>query len=214
MKKIERIKTDVSEEKIGMDLEKYRAKAIEFGASNAKILSVDDIIVDDRVVLKCQVPLCFGYNVCMNCPPHTLKPAEVRELLKGYKWAVFFTKDVPAEVIVRDKATIKERVKVYQDTFKIVNDVESMAFYDGYYLAFGFGAGSCLHTFCGLQDGCQVLDGGKCRMSLRARPSMEAVGMDVYRMVAEAGWDIYPIGSDAKPEQIPKGSLSGIVIVT
>jgi hypothetical protein len=32
-------------------------------------------------------------------------------------------------------------------------------------------------------------------------------------MVAEAGWDIYPIGSNAKAENVPKGTLAGIVIV-
>jgi hypothetical protein len=42
---------------------------------------------------------------------------------------------------------------------------------------------------------------------------MEAVGIDVYRMVVSAGWDIYPIGSNAKPEEIPCGVLAGIIIV-
>ena len=31
--------------------------------------------------------------------------------------------------------------------------------------------------------------------------------------VARQGWDIYPIGSNAKPEDMPKGVLAGIVIV-
>jgi hypothetical protein len=42
---------------------------------------------------------------------------------------------------------------------------------------------------------------------------MEAVGIDVYKMVALAGWDIYPIGSGAKARDIAKGTLAGIVIV-
>jgi hypothetical protein len=42
---------------------------------------------------------------------------------------------------------------------------------------------------------------------------MEAVGIDVYKMVAAQGWDIYPIGSSAKPQDLPKGTLAGIVIV-
>jgi hypothetical protein len=42
---------------------------------------------------------------------------------------------------------------------------------------------------------------------------MEAVGIDVYRMICSAGWNIYPIGSDAKPDDIPCGVLAGIVIV-
>jgi predicted metal-binding protein len=137
----------------------------------------------------------------------------LRDILKSYRRAVFFTKDVPPEVIVRDKATIEERVAAYQNIYQIVTDVESMAFYDGHYLAFGFGAGSCRHTFCGLEEDCRALKGQKCRFSLRARPSMEAVGIDVYRMVTEAGWEIYPIGSNARPEDMPKGTLAGIVIV-
>lgn len=43
--------------------------------------------------------------------------------------------------------------------------------------------------------------------------SMEAVGIDVYKMAAAIGWDIYPIGSNAKPEEISKGTLAGIVII-
>ena len=133
--------------------------------------------------------------------------------MKKYHNAVFFILEVPPEVIVRDKATIKERVAAYQHVYKIVNELESAAFYDGHYLAFGFAAGSCRHTFCGQQEGCLAMEGKKCRFSLKSRPSMEAVGIDVYKMTAQAGWDIYPIGSGARPEDMPKGTLAGIVIV-
>ena len=212
-KKARKIVLDVSEAQLRQDLEGYKEKALELGASKVKILGADEIPVDERVTLKCQIPRCFGYGVSANCPPNTLKPAELRAYLREYKWAVLFVKEVPPEVIVRDKATIKERVAAYQNVFEIVTELESMAFYDGHYLAFGFGAGSCRHTFCGLEEDCRAMKGKKCRFSLRARPSMEAVGIDVYRMVCSAGWDIYPIGSNAKPEDVPKGALAGIVIV-
>ena len=88
--------------------------------------------------------------------------------------------------------------------YTIVSEVESAAFYDGHYLAFGFAAGSCRHTFCGQMPDCQAMKGDKCRFSLKSRPSMEAVGIDVYKMVALAGWDIYPIGSGAKAQDVPK----------
>jgi len=208
-----KIKVDISETQIQHDLERYINKALELGASKAKVYQTDEIPVDERVVLKCQIPRCFGYGVSANCPPNTLKPEELREHLKKYKWAVFFVTDIPSEVIVRDKTTIKERVAVYQKVFKIVSEIESMAFYDGHYLAFGFGAGSCRHTYCGLEDECQAMNGKKCKFSLRARPSMEAVGIDVFKMVALSGWDIYPIGSNAKSSDIPKGVLAGIIIV-
>jgi len=203
----------VDEVRIAGDLRKYQEKAIELGATRAKIVHIDEIPVDDRVRMKCQIPLCFGYGVCANCPPHTMPPAELRSLLEKYQSAVFFVKEIPSEVVVRDKATILERIAAYQDVYKIVNGVESAAFYDGHYLAFGFGAGSCRHTFCAQQPDCAVMKGSKCRFSLRSRPSMEAVGIDVYKMIASAGWSVYPIGSDAKPDEIPCGVLAGIIIV-
>ncbi|MFX1326168.1 MAG: DUF2284 domain-containing protein, partial [Promethearchaeota archaeon] len=89
-KNIKKITLDISDTALKKDLEKYRELAIELGASKAKIISTEEIPVDDRVTLKCQVPRCFGYGVCAHCPPNTLKPAELREYLKKYKWAIFF----------------------------------------------------------------------------------------------------------------------------
>jgi len=208
-----KISVDMWEGQLQQDLEKYKEKALELGASRATIVSAEQIPVDERVTLKCQIPRCFGYGASAHCPPNTLKPAELNDLLNKYNWAVFFIKDVPPEVIVRDKATIKERVDAYQEVFNIVNEIESNAFYDGHYLAFGFAAGSCRHTLCGQQKTCRAMEGDRCQFALKSRPSMEAVGIDVYKMVAREGWDIYPIGSDAKPDDMPKGTLAGIIIV-
>ncbi len=210
---IDRITTDMNEARLPGDLEKYRGYALELGATNSVIVKAGDIPVDERIVLKCRIPRCFGYGTSAHCPPNALKPSELRELLKSYRWAVFFVLDVPPEVIVRDRATIREREAAYQKIFNMVNKIESAAFYDGHYLAFGFAAGSCRHTFCSQHEDCQAMNGKRCRISLRSRPSMEAVGIDVYKMVASSGWDVYPIGSNAKPEEIPKGTLAGIVIV-
>lgn len=212
-KVIRKISVDMWEDQLQQDLEKYKEKALELGASTATIVSAEQIPVDERVTLKCQIPRCFGYGASAHCPPNTLKPAELNDLLNKYNWAVFFIKDVPPEVIVRDRATIKERVDAYQEVFNIVNEIESNAFYDGHYLAFGFAAGSCRHTLCGQQKTCQAMEGDRCRFALKSRPSMEAVGIDVFKMVAREGWDIYPIGSDAKPDDMPKGTLAGIIIV-
>ncbi|MEW5785121.1 MAG: DUF2284 domain-containing protein [Bacillota bacterium] len=210
---LEKINLNQPEDKLKKALESYREQALALGASRAALVQAAAIPVDERVTLKCQVPRCFGYGVCAHCPPHTLKPAELREHLKKYSYAVFFTRDVAPEVIIRDKETIRERVADYQAVFSIVNKLESAAFYDGYYFALGFAAGSCRHTYCGRQEDCLALKGEKCRFSLRSRPSMEAVGIDVYKLVAQLGWEIYPIGSDAKTVDIPKGTLAGIVIV-
>lgn len=208
-----KITLEIDEDQFDADLEAYRQRALAMGATKAKIVKSYEIPVDERVTLKCRIPRCFGYETGANCPPNTLKPAELRAILEKYHRGIFFIKEVPPSVIVRDKATIKERIEVYSQIYNIVSELESMAFYDGYYLAFGFGAGSCRHTFCSLAKDCAALKGERCRFSLRARPSMEAVGIDVYKMIAAAGWDMYPIGSDLRAEEVPSAKLAGLVIV-
>lgn len=46
-----------------------------------------------------------------------------------------------------------------------------------------------------------------------ARPSMEAMGMNVYKIAVKVGWDIYPIGSHTDPEDVPHGTFVGIVFI-
>jgi predicted metal-binding protein len=123
-----------------------------------------------------------------------------------------FSRNLPTELLLKDAAD-KDRIAAFQSIYKIVKSIESMAFYHGHYLAFGLGAGSCRRTFCGRHETCSALEGKSCRFGLLARPSMEAVGINVYKMTAEAGWDIYPIGSHADAKETPKAVLAGIVVV-
>ncbi|MCZ7663758.1 MAG: DUF2284 domain-containing protein [Thermoleophilia bacterium] len=210
---IRKVDAGMYEELLEEDLDRYREAALETGASQAVVLPVKDVVIDDRVTLKCRIPRCFGYGVGANCPPNTLAPAELQALLDRYQWSLFFSVDVAPPVIVKNRDTIVERVEAYQQVYTIVSQIESMAFYDGHYLAFGLSAGSCRHTFCGQQKDCVAMEGKKCRFALKSRPSLEAVGVDVYKMVARLGWDIYPIGSCAAPEEVPHGTLCGLVVV-
>ena len=210
---ISKNRLSVDEDTLKQDLEKYCVQAKQIGATDARVIGTADIVIDGRVQIKCRIPKCFGYGTCANCPPHTLSAPETRELKEQYRWAVVVKLEVPAAVIVRDKATILERVQAYSTMFEIVDKIESAAFYDGYYFAVGFGAGSCKSTFCSKME-CAVLAGEKCRRALKARPSMEAVGMDCYHLATKLGWDIYPIGSDAKADSVPQGTLMGLIMVT
>jgi predicted metal-binding protein len=210
--KVVKISTEKSESQLLENLERYREKALELDAANSKIIKTDAIPVDERVPLKCQIPRCFGYGSSAHCPPHTMKPDELISHLKNYQWAVFFTRTVSTDLLLR-KADDKDRIDAFQSIYKIVKSIESMAFYDGHYLAFGLGAGGCRRTFCGQHETCAALEGKSCRFALLARPSMEAVGINVYKMVASAGWDIYPIGSHAKSELTPEAVLAGLVVI-
>jgi predicted metal-binding protein len=213
MRDLRRIDPGMYEDRLTADLEQYRRLALAGGASRAAVISASEIPVDERIVLKCRIPRCFGYGACAHCPPHTLAPTELRDLLTGYQWAVFFSLTVPAEVIVRDRATKEARIEVYRRVFDLVSEVESAAFHHGHYRAFGLAAGSCRHSLCATQEDCQALRGEKCRFALRARPSLEAVGIDVFRLAASLGWEVYPIGSSLKAAEVPHGMLAGIVVV-
>lgn len=209
---ISKISSDRNQEKLPQDLEKYREYALQLGADEAQVVIASKIPVEDAVAFKCRVPQCFGYNTCAQCPPHAPKPAEIRQLLKGYGYGLLFVRKVNSELLKRNRND-EERKAAFMSILNIVSKLESAAFYDGHYLAVGFGAGSCFSSLCDPNLDCQVLKGEKCRFPLKARPSMEAVGMDVYRLVASSGWDIYPYGSDANPEDIPAANLAGLVLI-
>jgi predicted metal-binding protein len=129
-----------------------------------------------------------------------------------------------AQVIPADWVQIDERVRLKRSverhaaadwtrkSFEIVGTLETLAFGSGYYLAMGFGQGSCRKALCG-QNRCLILEGGNCPYFLKARPSMEAVGIDVYGLVTRVGWEIYPIYRSVDPAQVPRALSVGIVFV-
>lgn len=197
------------------NLEKYRQAALELGAARAAIVKTSEIPVEEAVMNKCRNPICFGYGASPHCAPHAMKPAELRELLKGFEYAVLFAIDVPAAQIVsnKDREKLTALRNAFVKDFEIVLALEGQAFYDGYYKAFGFGAGTCRRFFCFAEPNCAVLEGNSCRHPILARSAMEAVGIDVYKLVARQGWDIYPVGEGVEEKCVEKGNVVGIVIV-
>jgi len=203
----------VPDKLLQQDLEKYRQRAIEIGATDAKIITTDMVVVDERVRAKCIYPKCEGYGTSANCPPHTIELEQTRKIVSNFHYAVFYKIEVPVEITV-GKRTL-EQVKQYRyfarRRLEIAGKVEAEAFYDGYYLAVGFCGGSCKGIFC-LDEDCSALKlGQSCKFPLRARASMEAVGLDAYLMATKAGWDIYPLGM--APSDAPHGTMLGIVLI-
>ena len=209
---IAKITRDRNQANLPQDLERYCQYALKLGADEARVVDASKIPVEDAVAFKCRVPRCFGYNNCAECPPHAPKPAEIRQLLKGYSHSVLFVRRVNSELLKLDRND-KERKAAFRSILDIVSKLESAAFYDGHYMAVGFSAGSCFSSLCDPKLGCQVLKGEKCRFPLKTRPSMEAVGMDVYGLIVSYGWEIYPYGSAANPEDIPVANLAGLVLI-
>ena len=194
------------EEELQADLERYRLLAMELGATDARVIRAEDVIIDERVRGKCRYPTCPSYNTNMNCPPHTMAVDEFRTLVSKYSYAVFFKVDV-----LSGRMEDFERVTNKTIT-NIVWKLESAAFYDGYYLATGFGATNCKEIFCRNLE-CAALAGKGCRHPFKARPGMHGMGIDAFRMAANVGWELYPLGTSATATDVPHMTSMGLVLI-
>lgn len=189
------------------DLHKYCQMGLELGASDVAVINREMFRVDPRVRLKCRIPRCEHYGTNANCPPYTLGVQEFAALVNLYSSAVLLRWDFSREDVLDSDP---RHLRSIHETLAAI---EAAAFYDGYYFATGFASGPCRRAFCSA-TACQALTEPTkgCRYPLLARPSMEAMGLDVYHMVWRLGWDIYPVGRHV-PGEVPRVIRLGIVLV-
>lgn len=205
----------LDEEALQADLERYRQLALASGASAAAIIPASDAIIDERVRLKCLVPRCLRAGETPNCPPHAPDLDLVRRALGRFSWAILFKCDVgPIQDYApgrgKTKAEKRRTLAFHQKGGEVVYALERQAYKDGHHLALGLGGGSCKDYLCqGLL--CQFMDSGRCRFPHRARPAMEAMGIDVIAMINQVGWQAYALLDDLS--EIPCAVTVGIVFV-
>ena len=143
--------------------------AFKIGAVDAKIIKANEVVVRDWVRLKCQYG-CDQYGIRLTCPPNTPTPDEFRKILKEYEWMLLLQLEA------------KDMDTAFKEAHEFIVDLEKEAFLGGYYKAFGLASGCCPYcTDCNLE---------KCKHPERARPSMEAMGIDVFATVKTAGIDL------------------------
>jgi len=194
------------------ELDQLRQQALDLGADRAAVIDTSAISVSEAVAFKCRVPRCPNYASCANCPPHAPTPDEFRRVLNSFSKAVLFNKRFSPEVMLNPRKD-KPRREAFRSIFELAAKLESSAFYAGHHLAFGLAAGSCREVLCHKNKVCMVLDGDDCPFPALARPSLEAVGIDVFQLAALAGWDMQPLGREAKADKVDDSSLTGLVVV-
>ena len=207
------ISLQVPYETLKHDLENLRLEALNLGASMAETVPAQWAEVDERVRLKCAIPLCSYYGACLHCPPNGFQPDFIRAALKRYSWAILFAIEVtPVEHFAGDSTEREAGLEWSKKCMEIAAKVETLAFGQGYRFALGLAQSCCLKVLCH-QDRCLVLGGGKCPYPLKSRPSVESLGIDVYRLVTQVGWDIYPIYRTVDPKEVPRALTVGIIFV-
>ena len=186
-------------------------RAHALGADRAAPLPAASVVVDERVRLKCRVPRCSSYGRNLMCPPHVPGPDETRAALARYSDVLLVQQDIPVTQAQVDDAlegkTYAEsragdgagsaasggngggcdnEIVVSQNAFaKLMSALESEAFKLGYRFAAAFAGGDCV-----LCEVCEGIEDGVCRHPFEARPSAEAVGVDVIATARAAGLDI------------------------
>jgi len=211
---VRKIVEKIPDEVLQQDLERYRRRALEVGATDAKIITTDMILIDDRVLGKCTYPRCPFYGTNVNCPPYAMDLALVRRVVNNFRYAIFIMLKVPSKELAGPEAREKRlSVPSAIKNYEIVARIEAEAFYDGYHLALAFAGGSCKNTFCPNTECSALVPGQSCKHFPMARSSMEAVGMDAFIMAAKVGWDIYPIGRSLPPSEVPHGTKLGLVLI-
>ncbi len=208
-----------------LHIQQMVARARALGAGSAAPLPARAVVVDERVNLKCRVPLCASYGVNLMCPPNTPTAAETRAALARYSDTLVVQLDIPLTQAAVDEAlegmgyaesqapdsaagaaegkargpadaagsggngggaqtaAYEARLRDSQNEFaRLMTALEAEAFKMGYRFAAAFAGGDCV-----LCDVCAGVDGQPCRHPFEARPSMEAVGIDVVATAEAAG---------------------------
>jgi predicted metal-binding protein len=205
----------VDQKTLKADLEHYRGLALKLGASDAMVVPANHISVDERVRLKCTIPRCPRAGETPNCPPYAPDLELVRRGIDRYSWAILLKCHIsPIEEYIPGRGTTKaeqRRVLLFHKKgSEVVCGLERQAYKDGYHLALGLGGGSCKDYLCQGMI-CQFLDSGRCRFPQRARPAIEAMGIDVMKLVNEAGWSAYALLDDLSI--VPCAITVGLVFI-
>ena len=162
-------------------LAKLCDEARQMGAVDAVVVSPPQVPTATWVRVRCQYG-CTEYGQCLTCPPHSPAPETTRKMLDEYRSAI----------LLRGDQTTALR--------KIGRALERKAFLAGYYKAYAFLCGPChvCKTCVAARPKRGVIV--PCKHPDRARPAMEAAGIDVFATVRAAGLPIEVLDSTKCPQ--------------
>ncbi|MBW2615325.1 MAG: DUF2284 domain-containing protein [Deltaproteobacteria bacterium] len=197
-----------SANEVNAHLLSLKEEAIALGANDVRIIPADMVSIEDEIIEMCRPPFCEQYGQSANCPPHVMTPEDARQWIRPYHSALIFKIDVSPGVLFSE-----EGLEIFKKVFLISARLEELSVGQGYVFSKGLAAGSCKTVFC-RDIPCEALiNDGKCRYLSVARPSMEALGINVFRLVKDVGWEIHAILRKSDPNDIPSAMLAGLVLV-
>jgi predicted metal-binding protein len=189
--------------------------ALNMGYPEAKVIPADNVVVEDRVRLKCMVG-CPHYGKGLRCPPYTPSIDEFRKILNDYSFAMVIKLKQPEisnEIKSKYNLDNLEELDRLQDRYDDVDktsaklwsdfavhyknvligllELEKAAFNMGHTFATVFFAGRCM-----LCEKCDV-ETGMCRNPVIARFSAESMGINLLKTAENAGIELKFNSSDS-----------------
>lgn len=180
--------------------------ALELGCAEAKVIPADQVVVEDRVRLRCMIG-CPTYGNNLRCPPYTPSIDSFRKILNDYSVAMVI-RIKPPEISedlseryqpknedfrlwdrYQDPVTVASDTwtdfsEIYKSMLMVLLELEREAFKQGYPLATAFFGGKCM-----LCEKCNV-EGGVCLNPLMSRFASEAMGINLLKTAENAGMDL------------------------
>ena len=193
---------------VNTHLLRLKKKAMALGASDAVIVPANVVPIEDEIIEMCRPPNCEQYGKSANCPPHVMSPEDARQWIRSYHSALIFKIDVSPRVLFSESG-----LEIFKKIFLISARLEEFSIGQGHAFSKGLAAGSCKTVFCRDIPCDALIKDRKCRYPSLARPSMEALGINVFRLAKEVGWEIHAILRKSDPDDIPSAMLAGLLLV-
>ncbi len=184
--------------KIEAELEKM---AKDSGASAFVPIAPSKVVTAHWIRQRCRFG-CKHYGERLTCPPYSPAPEDTRKVLDEFKAAYLVKYDGFLGLDTYPPPSLTSAVK--KVSLKVCDagfDMERHAFLSGYYKALLYGAHRCYRCeTCALEEGTT-----KCKFPVKARPSMESAGIDVFATAKNTGIEMRVL-TDKKvvtPEMMP-----------
>jgi predicted metal-binding protein len=163
-------------------LESFCQEARQMGVLDAVVVSPPrQVFTATWVRLRCQYG-CSEYGQCLTCPPHSPTPETTRKMLDEFQSAILLHG--------ADWKSVRHAARTLERTI----------FLAGYHKAFAFVCGPCwLCKTCAVAK--RKRDStSACKHPDKARPAMEAAGIDVFATARAAGLPIEVVRSEESPQ--------------
>ncbi|MDD5397521.1 MAG: DUF2284 domain-containing protein [Dehalococcoidia bacterium] len=135
---------------------------------------------EERIRAFCLENKCGNYGANYMCPPHVGSLQQIRDKLKKYQRGVLLRYSKPLDVRGDREGVLQTRVDFHNKIIQVEEFLTGM----GIHQVWGMIGGSC-----GLCDVCGAKEGSPCPYPDKARPSLEAIAVDVLALLDKLGLD-------------------------